>query len=112
MRRRRMGRIDQTQLRAADTELDLIGVKQRDGSGNALSVYQRAVKALLISYGELCAAFSNLGMAAGNHRGRDVDYHFTFGIAADTRDFPLPLYPFYLAAGVVGQLAKCCSAFR
>src|SRR5258708_35259941 len=109
MRRRRMGWIDQTQLRAADTELDLIAVKQRDGSGNALSVYQRAVKALLISYGKMFAVFSNLGMAAGNHRRRDVDYNFTFGVAAGTRDFPLQPRPFCLARGVGRQLGEYSS---
>ena len=94
--------IDQLQLRATDTELDLIAAKESYRAANPLSVYQGAVKALQISQGKAFTIFADFGVTSRNDRRGRIDDHLAFGIAPQAGHFAFQFNPSNPACGRIG----------
>jgi hypothetical protein len=84
-----MRRIDQTQARTANSQLDVIAVKQPDGFSYALSIDQGPIKAPQICNCVLPVLRSDFRVAPGNHRRIRVNYHFALRVAPQTRHFAI-----------------------
>ena len=95
-RGRGMRRIDHPENGPACAQLNLVTIEKLRGAGDALAVYERAVKAFEVDDRKLPFNLPDFCVPPRNNCRVRVDDNFAFRIAAQPRDFFAQFETFYL----------------